>query len=151
MKKLEVGDRISFTKKLKFGDRIDFDERFVDIVYINNKNYYDIKLYTDVDYDNLNIVKTTEMKKDGLLHEKEKTIYPASYRKLIFEKNNGSGIIIGQTIKKEGYYSPTCRPSAPYYDDYEPASLDVKKTYTFWIVATKMNEKVLVPKTAIKP
>ena len=86
--------------------------------------------------------------KDGLLHEKVKK-YPAGYRKLVFTKESGNGIIVGQTMKREGYYWPGYGPSAPNWDDSEPPVFDAKKTYTFWIVATKMNEKVLVPKTTI--
>lgn len=30
--------------------------------------------------------------------------------------------------------------------DPEPAYLEISNTYTFWVVATDMNKKVLVPK-----
>ena len=133
-------------KKLKFGDRINFDEIFYDVLYITNKEYYDTKLYDiSINPDSLNITKPY---KDGLLHEKVKK-YPAGYRKLVFTKESGNGIIVGQTMKREGYYWPGYGPSAPNWDDSEPPVFDAKKTYTFWIVATKMNEKVLVPKTTI--
>ena len=132
-------------KKIKFGDKIEFTEKFCNVVYINNKEYYDTKLYDSVDYDKLNIKRPiTDIIRSGLLQEKVK--YSSGYRKLIFTKESGSGIVVGQKIMKEGYYWPGSGPSAPYYDDSEPPSFDVKWTYTFWEVAIGMNQKILVPK-----
>ena len=132
-------------KKIKFGDTIVFDEIFSDVMYITPKNaeLYNVKLYED----KFTLVKSVPIN-DGLWHEKVK--YPAGYRKVIFSELHGSGIVIGQTMKKEGYYWPGYGPSAPDWDDVEPPLFDSKKTYTFWIVATNMNQKVLVPKESIE-
>jgi len=127
-------------KKIKFGDTIVFDEVFSDVIYITPKNaeLYNVKLYEG----KFTLVKSKQI--DGLWHEKVK--YPAGYRKLIFGELNGSGIVIGQTMKKEGIYWPGHGSSAPDWDDAEPPMFDTKKTYTFWVVATNMNHTVLVPK-----
>jgi len=128
-------------KKIKFGDKIEFTETFSHVVYITNKEYYDTKLYDTVDYDKL-IIKKPSI--SGILQEKVK--YPAGYRKLIFSKENGSGIIVGQTMKREGNYWPGYGPHAPDWDDAEPPIFESKRTYTFWEVAIGMNQKILVPK-----
>jgi len=126
-------------RKIKFGDTIEFDEIFSHVLYIKDKNLYDVKLI-DVNESDINVNKPI---KDGLLHKKEK--YPAGYRKIIFSKYIGNGIVIGQTMKKEGHYWPGYGPSAPDWDA-EPPSFDTKKVYSFWIVAIGLNQKVLVPK-----
>ena len=132
-------------KKIKFGDTVVFNEVFSDVIYITPKNaeLYNVKLY-EGKFD----VKKSVPINDGLWHEKVK--YPAGYRKLIFRKFQGSGIVIGQTMKKEGIYWPGYGPSAPDWDNGEPPMFDIKKVYTFWVVATNMNQKVLVPKENIK-
>lgn len=133
-------------KKIKFGDTIEFDEIFSHVLYIKDKNLYDVKLI-DVNESDIDVTHSrSEMlfNDDGLLKKKEK--YPAGYRKLIFSKYVGKGIIIGQTMKKEGYYWPGYGSSAPDWDDAEAPSFDIKKVYTFWIVAIGLNQKVLVPK-----
>lgn len=130
-------------KKIKFGDTIEFDEIFSHVLYIKDENLFDVKLI-DVNESDVNV---TIPYKDGLLHKKDK--YPAGYRKIVFSKHNGQGIIIGQTMKKEGHYWPGYGPSAPDWDDAESPSFDTKKVYTFWIVAIGMNQKVLVPKIKI--
>jgi len=132
-------------KKNTFGDKIEYEEVFVDVVYIKNKELKDVKLY---DTDEFDISEPIESKKSAvslsLLPDRKK--YKSSIRKIIFSKQKGDGIIIGQGSKREGEYHPACGGGPPYYDDYEQAWLDVTKTYTFWIVANKMNQTILVPK-----
>lgn len=72
--------------------------------------------------------------------------FPAALRKVIFKRQTGSGIIIGQTKKSEGRYVPGTGVGSYMDSDPEPAYLEISNTYTFWVVATDMNKKVLVPK-----
>ena len=137
-------------KKVKFGDLIKFDEIFYDVVYIKNDDLETVKLY---EHDEFNIMETTvrKLSKSGELGilEKKKH-YPSSLRKIIFLKQNGEGVVIGQKTKKEGFYSPGSSPSAPHWDDHEQSWLTVTKTYTFWIVAVGMNQTKLVPKNTTR-
>jgi len=131
--------------KTKFGDIIKYDDRFYDVIYINNKELIDSKLYNTDKFDKTEPIKPlTEKGKLGLLSDKKK--YPPSIRKIIFYKESGEGIVIGQRSKREGKYHPACGGGPPYYDDYEQAWLDVTKSYTFWVVTTEMNRTILVPK-----
>jgi len=130
--------------KLKFGDNIDFNEIFGNVLYLENpkkKDFIERKIYNG-DFDPMEIVQG---KIDGY---SGKVKFPSCIRKIQFLKCVGSGIIIGQTTKQEGIYV------SGWYDrleqEGEPPMLKIKKVYSFWKVATKMNEIMLVPKTVEK-
>lgn len=117
-----------------------FDEIFAEAAYISNADLKDVKLYTSDKYD---IVEPKISAREGYFQK----VFPSAYRKLIFKKQYGTGIIIGQTKKSEGKYYPGSIPG--YFGDpgdYEQAYTAVETTYTFWVVATGMNKTVLVPK-----
>lgn len=127
-------------KKIKFGDIINFTEVYDSAVYldIHDSKNFDLKLYTTNEF----IESNTIQKANGT------ELYKRSYRKIIFRKEIGQGIVIGQTKKLEGLYIPQTGGTVySYYPtEYEPAYLDNKLTYTFWIVAVDLNKTVLVPK-----
>lgn len=125
-------------KDILFGDVIDFEEILHDIGYIKEKLLLNIKLYTGMDFTIAEPVKNIIS---------DTNYFPSSCRKLIFHKQKGSGIVIGSKIKKEGLYHPqTGGGFGDNYEDYEQAWLEVTNTKGFWVVATRMNETVLVPK-----
>lgn len=68
--------------------------------------------------------------------------YPTSFRKidLCTLRYPKKGIIVGQCVKKDGKYLPA--------DEESQAYLLVRKTHTFWKVATEMNKIELVPKNS---
>ncbi len=123
-------------KDILFGEVIDFDEILHDIGYIKEKELVDTKLYTGMDFTIVEII------------DKGDTSYkPSAYRKFIFHKQCGSGIVIGSKIKKEGLYHPQTGCSfTNNYEDYEQAYLEVTNTQGFWVIATRMNETLLIPK-----
>jgi hypothetical protein len=131
--------------KNRFGDSIEFDEIFLEMVYTNGKENQGTKLYSTSEY---TTVETKEEYDWG--QKKYRTKYPGSTKRCVFHKLDApmTGIIIGQTKKSEGEYSPfipsESTPNGVY--EAEPASLDVSKVYTFWVVATSMNSTQLVPK-----
>jgi hypothetical protein len=125
-------------KKENFLQEIEFDEYLSEMVYIMDKSLIDKKLYTDNEFELSVAVEDTFTKGRRFL---------PSIRKAIFHKEHGKGVIIGQCVKKEGYYSPQISGSMySGYEDYEPAFLDVKNTIRLWIVATNMNRTILVEK-----
>lgn len=122
--------------KTKFGDTIQFTEVFHDVAYIeeHEKDGNHTKFYLgEQDF-------TIAEPKAGIGIE----LFPAAYRKVIFKRQDGEGIVIGQTKKTEGIYHPSY--SNPREFDYEEAYLEPKFTYTFWVVAIGINKTVLVPK-----
>ena len=124
--------------KNQFGKRISYKEILSRVVYIENKSEcIDIKLTEDSKFQEVVAVND---------NWNERTKWPQAYRKLVFDEEYGEGIIIGQTKRSEGKYYPSHPASPPDYDDAEPAVLEIKKTYTFWVVATEMNRTILVPK-----
>jgi len=125
--------------KIKFGDTIDFTEVFYDVVYIKEfeKEGNHTKFYLgEQDF-------TIAEPKPGL-GPFDREILPAAFRKVIFKRQEGSGIVIGQTKKYEGIYHPQYYDARELYG--EPAYLEPKWTYTFWVVAVGINKTVLVPK-----
>lgn len=127
------------TMKPKFGDRIEFTEIFHDVVYIAEKDLKYRKIYDGEE------IFTVVPQKESFSRPGE-YYFPAALRKVIFKRSTGSGIIVGQKNKREGFYHPGCSGSGMDFDDYEPAYLEVTGTYTFWVVATGLNQTVLVPK-----
>jgi hypothetical protein len=120
-----------------FGKKIKFTEVFHAIIYIKERE----------------LLLTKFLAGDPLLEKVEianpnygidKILYPNAVRKIIFNECKGEGIIIGQTTKKEGFFHPG------YIDTFgvegEQASLEVKKVYSFWVVAVGMCKIKLVPK-----
>lgn len=124
-------------RKNRFGETIEFSEILADVVYVSKLDYVAINTKLYVGH---NVPSEKSVKK----HILDKPYFPSAYRKMVFERKTGSGIIIGQTKRVEGVYAPG------YYDivsgDGEPPYLDPRRVYTFWVVATSMNKKVLVPK-----
>lgn len=113
-----------------FGKVVKFDVIFSNVAYVKNED--DIiftKLFVTDSFDVVlpDIMNTV----NGLAQP------PASYRKVIFKRVHGTGIIIGQTSKHEGLYNPS---------ENKQASLTRKSTHTFWIVATDINKIVLAEK-----
>lgn len=130
---------LKLPKKIEFGDRIEFTEVFHRIVYIVEKDLNYRKIYDKKE-------SFTEVPQKESFMRPGKYYYPAALRKVIFKRKTGSGIVIGQKNKREGFYRPGCLPSGPDFDSYEPPYLEITGTYTFWVVATSLNETVLVPK-----
>jgi len=124
--------------KSKFGDRIEFTEIFHDVVYIAEEDFKYRKIYDGEEIFTI-VPQKESVSRPGELY------FPPALRKVIFKRKAGSGIIIGQKNKREGFYNPGGRPMR-YPDDYEPPYLDITGTYTFWVVATGLNQTVLVPK-----
>ena len=124
---------------MKFGEKIKYHEILHSIIYVkligSKDEIFSKKLYINF----IDEIELAEVK-----YSIDKTRYPSSIRKIVFEKIDGEGIVIGQTRRNEGSYIPG------YYDsremDGEQASLVISKTYTFWVVAIGMNKTVLVPK-----
>lgn len=71
--------------------------------------------------------------------------FSRSWKKAIFERKEGAGILIGQTYRDEGIYYPPCG-GHEYGEDNEPGALAISKRIPFWVVATGVNKTVLVPK-----
>lgn len=121
-------------KKIKFGDIIKFTEVYDSTIYldIHDSKNFDLTLYTTNEF----IESNTIQKANGT------ELYKRSYRKIIFRKE------IGQTKKLEEFYILQAGGTVySYYPtEYEPAYLENKLTYTFWIVAVDLNKTVLVPK-----
>ena len=139
-------------KKAKelFGKYISFGVVFSGIVYVSDEpKDFSRKLFEGDDYKE---VLPVERDPAGFRIPGE-TMLPRSMRKVVFQKTPGEGIIIGQTSKHEGLYDPGYRPSSHYGSepgDAEQASLERKKTYTFWVVATGINTTVLAEKASSK-
>jgi hypothetical protein len=120
-----------------FGRAIQFDVSFSRAVYIKNE-------MSDRTYEGmvLDIVKPKETI-DG-------PKYGCAYRKLLFQPHKTmDGIIIGQTKKIEGWYTPGSSAynyGATGYSEPEPPMFEPRKTHTFWVVATSMNVTYLVEK-----
>lgn len=139
------------TKKkhiLGFGDKIEYTEILGNILYLNMKPYnqfFEHKLY-DADFETFGISRGNVSSKfiSGPI-----LIFPKCQRKIQFYRSFGNGIIIGQRNIQEGIYDPGCLPSYPYYDDYEPPILIIKKVYPFWKVATGMNKIEYVHKDSL--
>lgn len=129
----------------KFGDRIEFNEVFHDVVYIKEKELEKIKLY-DTDESDFTIVPHEERK--DLLSRETYLVFRRALRKVLFRREHGEGIIIGQTKRMEGYYEPGYQPTGFFDDptDYEAPYLGITHVYPMWIVATAMNKTVMVPK-----
>jgi hypothetical protein len=120
-----------------FGKEILFTEVLHSILYIIDKALLNEKLITPV-HDS---VKIAEPKSD-----RGRFIYSHSFRKIVFKQEKGQGIIIGQTTRDEGEYWPGFYSQTT--EDAEQATLTISKRYSFWIVATKMNKKELIPKNS---
>jgi hypothetical protein len=125
---------------VKFGDRIDFFETFKEVVYINEYDLVDSKLYSGDSY--------TIVPEKASIARPGEIYFPPALRKLIFQRGLGSGIVIGQKRMHEGFYNPGGRPMR-YPDDYESPYLEITKVYSMWVVAVGMNKTVLVPKFTI--
>jgi len=125
--------------KVKFGDRIDFTEVFHDVVYIAEKDLKHRKIYDGEE------IFTIVPEKESFSRPGE-YYFPPALRKVIFKRQVGSGIVIGQKNKREGFYHPGGHGGMMHPDDYDPPYLEITGTYTFWVVATGLNETVLVPK-----
>jgi hypothetical protein len=132
--------------KIKFGHIINFKHILSGVNYVITRNNPDIVnevIIIKEDSDFLKY-KLAEPIRRGFLDEIK---YPSSFRKLFFREEEGTGIVIGQTTRAEGYYFPGCSPTfGEDYSDSEPPYLKSTKTFTFWVVATGMNQTVLVPK-----
>lgn len=125
-------------RKNRFGETVKFTEIFSDVAYIAEKQLENSKLY---DSDQFTIVEAKpSISHPGFMY------FPTALRKVIFKRQTGSGIIIGQTKRSEGRYVPGTGVGSYMDSDPEPAYLEISNTYTFWVVATDMNKKVLVPK-----
>ena len=121
--------------KNNFGKEIEFNERFHSVIYIKNKELLQTKLYIPVIADNADYFPNKNIP------------FTKCVRKLTFNMESGKGIIIGQTTKHEGEYFPKTLSGTYFYDDgFEQAYLKITKVYSFWKVATKMNEILLIPK-----
>ena len=125
---------------LKFGDKVEFTEVFHGAVYIKEdfstcRLYYPEARFTVVE------PRESTLSIDGGVW------FPSAFRKVLFEKKNGSGIIIGQTTRKEGWYQSGGRQRSP--EDWEPPCLDIQKSYPFWVVATSLGKTELVPKDRV--
>ena len=67
-------------------------------------------------------------------------------RRIDLKEECGEGVIIGQTMKREGIYHKGY--SSPFYiDESEPSWLEVTNTITFWKVLVGFNKIILVPKS----
>jgi hypothetical protein len=118
-----------------FGKTIEFNERFHAVIYIKNKELIQTKLYLPVTVD------------DADYFPHKNIPFSKCIRKLTFNMESGKGIIIGQTTKHEGEYFPAIGRDHYFEDDEsEQAYLKISKVYSFWKVATKMNEILLIPK-----
>lgn len=122
-----------------FGRKITFNESFSHVVYIDRKSeLVDKRLYDQMEIDEVNVIKSADGDKR----------FVSSYRKAVTAQHEiMEGIIIGQTKKLEGLYSPGYKGT--WYDGYhepEHAYLDVKKTIRYWVVAVGMNKTMLVEK-----
>lgn len=127
-------------RKNMFGETIEFTEIFSRVIYVDRNDH---------------LITSSKLYEDGRefpivepVHRDLRTYFPAAYRKVVFQRMNGSGIIIGQTKKSEGMYHPGSSPTGYFADptDFEQAYVDYKWTYTFWVVATDLNKTVLVLK-----
>ncbi len=131
-------------RKNRFGETIEFDEIFSRVIYVDRKDLAIVseKLYEE-DGRVFPIVEP-KLRLDDFTSE----YFPPAYRKIVFQKTKGSGIIVGQTKKIEGAYHAISSPTGYGADptDFEPAYTECKLTYTFWVVAVGMNAAVLVPK-----
>ena len=119
-----------------FGTKIKFSESFISLSYL--KKEVTEKLYDDSAFE----------KSMPILGLNGRYKYPSGYRKLIFFKHEPmEGIIIGQTKKIEGWYTPGYGGSPEFgREDAEPPMFDTKKAYRFWVVATSLNKTYLVEK-----
>jgi hypothetical protein len=136
-------------KKTKFGNVIKYKEVFDQVMYIDQMHLVKEKLYDNEKY----YTKTDPYRSDpqnlhNLSSKSEKPKYYHSLRKIIFRREEGEGIIIGQTIKKEGEYTPGYKGgwNGDCVTEDEPPYIDFTRVYSFWIVATGINQQVLVPK-----
>lgn len=118
-----------------FGKQIKFNESYLRAVYLKEEIAH--RTYEHMGLNSVEVKHTINGVK-----------YVHSYRKLIFDQHeNKCGIIIGQTKKVEGWYSPGYGGDSQFgYEDAEPPMFEPKKTYRFWVVATDMNETFLVEK-----
>jgi len=124
-------------KKNKFGESISFTEVFSHAVYIAEQNLTHKKIYFN---------ETPYTIVEGRYNEiTGNTWFPKALRKLIFNRQIGEGIIIGQTKRSEGIYESGSRHQIGEYE-YETPYLKPTHTYTFWVVAIDLNKTVLVPK-----
>lgn len=123
-------------KKLQFGDTIVYDTIFAKVAYISEYELASAELFDD---DVFTIVEPRSGK--GLF---DRPFYPAAYRKIILKRQEGEGIVIGQTRKVEGIYHSSYANHRER--DYESAYLEPKRNYLFWVVAIGINKTVLVPK-----
>lgn len=123
-------------KKNKFGESISFTEVFSHVVYIAERNLIHTKIYFN---------ETPYTIVEGQYNEDTgNTRFPSALRKLIFNRQIGEGIIIGQTKRTEGTYLAESRQISEC--EYEAPYLTPTHTYTFWVVAIGLNKTVLVPK-----
>lgn len=117
-----------------FGKTVKFDVVFSDVAYVKSEPAdFSRKLFEGDEFERL----TPEIVTDGqtgLANSRP----PASFRKVVLSRQHGEGIIIGQTSKHEGLYDPG--------SGSVQASLERKKTYTFWVVAVGINKTVLAEK-----
>jgi hypothetical protein len=131
-------------RKNRFGETIEFDEIFSRVIYVDRNNLAIAaeKLYEEEG--RVFPIVESQPRIDDFTSE----YFPPAYRKIVFQKTKGSGIIVGQTKKIEGAYHTVCAPYGINADptDFEPAYTECKLTYTFWVVAVGMNATVLVPK-----
>ena len=123
---------MEITNKIVFLNKILYTEILHAVIYLKDLTKIDDKLYTPVP-DSIETIFNFHVK---------------SLRKIVFTKQNGEGIIIGQTRRNEGIYNPNDPGSPPYYDDEAPPYLKTTKRYPFWVVAIGMNKTVLVPKNS---
>jgi hypothetical protein len=118
-----------------FGRRVKFEETFSDVAYVKDEPAdFSRKLYEGDDFERL--VAPVNPVRDA----DTKSRPPASFRKVVFSRTSGEGIIIGQTSKHEGLYDPGTSEAQP--------SLERKRTHTFWVVAVGINKTVLAEKSS---
>lgn len=121
------------SKKLKpkylFGKKINFNAEYL------SRDFYDRS-----SLENLGLINKLCFSSDLVKAKKGSE----DYIKIYLMESKGKGIVIGQTTKKEGYYSPSVGEGW----ESEPAEFIVKKSIPFWKVAVGFNHIVLVPKSS---
>lgn len=131
-----------------FGQTANFKVVLHEIAYVKDEpKDFSRKLFLGDKYEQVHPIE--EAPKNVIqLTEKRRPRLVASDRKVIFAKQEGSGIIIGQTIKREGEYLPS---TESYYNgdctsEAEPPQFNQRKAVAFWIIATGINKTVLAEK-----
>lgn len=150
-----------------FGKKLKFNEILDGRIFIKTQGYdlisekypkllKEVKIYTDYINNNNTDIPAFLYKSFSLLEEdiiKETLDFKiesynknSSYKKLVFKKQSGKGIIIGNCIRWEGFYNA----SDDYLEETEPAYFTKVKCFKLFKVATSMNKIVLVDKGVLE-